>query len=287
MRLADKVAIITGGGSGLGRESSLLFSQEGAKVVVADVDADRGDMTAKLVREAGGTAIAITTDVRNEDDVEAVVQATVSEYGKLDIMMANAGVLGPAGATTPVDEVTAEQWHAVMEVNATGVFYSVKHAARALKRQRTGGAILAVSSAASLAAYPSISAYSASKGAINAFVRVAANDLGRFGIRVNAICPTHGMSPNFLMPPDADVVGTSYEERNAKEGGWDPAVTPMSLKLGRPPSLRDNANVALFLVSDESTYVSGVTMPSCDGGTLSKVAIFFEDNWHENVVADA
>jgi NAD(P)-dependent dehydrogenase (short-subunit alcohol dehydrogenase family) len=287
MRLADKVAIITGGGSGLGRECSLLFSQEGAKVVVADVDADRGDMTAKLVREAGGDAIAITTDVSNEDDVEGVVKATVSEYGRLDIMMANAGVLGPSGATTPVDEVTAEQWQAVMGVNATGTFYSVKHAARALKRQGTGGAILAVSSAASLVAYPSITAYSASKGAVNAFVRAAASDLGRFGIRVNAICPTHGMSPNFLLPADADVVGLSYEENRARDGGWDPTTSPIPIKHNRPPSLRDNANVALFLVSDDAAYVTGVSMPSCDGGTLSKVAIFFEDNWQENVVSDA
>jgi NAD(P)-dependent dehydrogenase (short-subunit alcohol dehydrogenase family) len=104
--------------------------------------------------------------------------------------------------------------------------------------------------------------------------------LGSYGIRVNALCPTHGMSPNLLLPPDAPVVGQSYEE---VAGPWDPSVSPIPFKASRPPSLRDNANVALFLASDESMYMSGVCLPSCDGGTLGRVAIEFETGWETQV----
>jgi NAD(P)-dependent dehydrogenase (short-subunit alcohol dehydrogenase family) len=119
-----------------------------------------------------------------------------------------------------------------------------------------------------------ITPYTATKAGVNGLVRNLAYDLGRYGIRINALAPTHGMSPNFLMPPDAEVVGRSYEEHR---GNWDPAAAPMPLKLPRPPSLMDNARVALFLASDDSAYMSGVTIPSTDGGTLSRVGIQFDD----------
>jgi len=100
-------------------------------------------------------------------------------------------------------------------------------------------------------------------------------DLGRYGIRVNAIAPTHGMSPNFLMPPESPVVGESYEE---VAGPWNPTVSPIPLKLPRPPSLVDNAKVALFMVSDDSAYISGATIGATDGGTLSRVGMWFEED---------
>jgi NAD(P)-dependent dehydrogenase (short-subunit alcohol dehydrogenase family) len=282
MRLKDKVVIITGGGSGLGRESSVLFAEQGARVVVADVIADRGEQTAKIVHDRGGEAIAIRTDVRVEDDVRNVVDEAVKEYGRLDVMFANAGHVGDGSMFTPIDELTIDMWNDVMSTNTTGVFFATKHAVRAMKATGTKGVIVVTSSAASFAAYPMIPAYSASKGALNAFVRAVATDVGRYGIRINAICPTHGMSPNFMLPPEAEVVGTSYEETKP----WDPSISPMPLKLDRPPSLRDNANMALFLACDESAYVTGTCMQSCDGGTLSKVAIFFEDDWVDKLTED-
>lgn len=283
MRLENKVVIITGGGSGLGRESSQLFSSEGAKVVVADVSSERANQTVKLVEQNGGTAIAVTTDVRVETDVEAAVSAAVSEFGRLDIMFANAGVVGEGSMTTTIDQLSAEQWNGVFAVNTTGVFFSVKHAVRAFKKARQRGTIVVTSSAASFVGYPEIPAYTASKGALNALVRALAVDLGRHGIRVNALCPTHGMSPNFLLPIDADVVGMSYEEA---AGEWQPSISPIPLKLDRPPGLRDNANAALFLASDESAYMSGVCLPVTDGGTLSKVAMVFEEGWQDDVVSE-
>lgn len=117
--------------------------------------------------------------------------------------------------------------------------------------------------------------YSATKAGVNGLVRGLSLDLGRYGIRVNALAPTHGMSPNFLMGPGTPVIGQSYEET---AGPWDPGVSPIPLKLQRPPSLVDNAKVALFLVSDDSAYISGLTLPATDGGTLSRVAMMFEED---------
>jgi NAD(P)-dependent dehydrogenase (short-subunit alcohol dehydrogenase family) len=281
-RLKDKVVFITGAGSGLGRASAQLFSSEGAKVVVFDVNPKRAAETEELLLDAGGEVLAIEGDVSREADVEVGVAQTVDRFGGLDVMFANAGVISRGGVPgvlggerIEVEDYPLEDWNAVLAVNLTGVFICCKHAIKPMRR-RGGGAIVVTSSAASLLAYPSITPYTATKAGLNGMVRNLAFDLGRYGIRVNALAPTHGMSPNFLLPPDADVVGQSYEE-NA--GDWDPAggsIPP--LRLSRPPSLVDNARVALFLASDESAYMSGVVLPSTDGGTLSRVGIQFAED---------
>jgi NAD(P)-dependent dehydrogenase (short-subunit alcohol dehydrogenase family) len=286
MRLQGKTAVITGAGSGLGRESALLFASEGAKVAVTDVLPDRADAVAELIRQRGGVAVAHKMDVRVEDEVAGVVDQTVDEWGGLDIMFANAGVRVPrpeGGPHTPFEQLTVDDWHEVHDTNLLGVFLSAKHAVRVMKPRRNG-VILMTSSAAALVGYPEMGVYSASKGGVNGMVKSLSFEVGAFGIRVNAICPTHGMSPNFLLPQGAPVVGQSYEE---VAGPWDPAASPIPLKLNRPPSLRDNANAALFLVSEESAYISGVCLPTTDGGTLSRVAMFFEANWVEQVTKGA
>jgi NAD(P)-dependent dehydrogenase (short-subunit alcohol dehydrogenase family) len=279
MRLQGKVAFITGGGSGLGRESALLFASEGAKVAVFDLSADRAAGTEKLVRDQGGEIVAVQGDVRVEEDLARAVAETVEAFGTIDIVFANAGVVSKGGVPgvlggSPIDitEYPLEDWNVVLGTNLTGVFLTVKHTVPVLRRGG-GGSIVCTSSAASFVAYPNIPGYTASKAGVNGLVRNLAFDLGRDGIRVNAIAPTHGMSPNFLLPPDAEVVGKSYEE-NA--GNWDPSVSPIPLKLSRPPSLKDNARAALFLASDDAAYISGVTLPATDGGTLSRVAMTFE-----------
>ncbi|MGV0852738.1 SDR family NAD(P)-dependent oxidoreductase [Mycolicibacterium phlei] len=281
MRLQDKVALITGAGSGLGRESSLLFSGEGAKIAIVDIDADRGEQTRKLVEQAGGDAISLTADVADKAAITEAVNAAVAHYGKLDIAWANAGIVSRGGAAAlgqeePVEfeDFTEADWQHVLGVNLSGVIYTAQAAVPHLKANG-GGVILATSSAASLAAYPKIPLYCATKAGVNGLVRALSLDLGRFGIRVNAIAPTHGMSPNFLMPPGAPVVGQSYEE---VAGPWNPTVSPIPLKLQRPPSLRDNAKVALFLASDDSAYISGATLGSTDGGTLARVGMWFPDD---------
>lgn len=279
MRLQDKVAFITGGGSGLGRETAQLFAEEGARIAVFDLSGERAAGTEKLVREQGGEIIAVQGDVRDEDDVARGVAETVAAFGTIDVVFANAGVVSKGGvpgvlggSAIDIADYPLDDWNAVLGTNLTGVFLTCKHTVPVLRRGG-GGAIVATSSAASFVAYPNIPGYSASKSGVNALVRGLAFDLGRDGIRVNAIAPTHGMSPNFLLAPDAEVVGRSYEE-NA--GPWDPAVSPIPLKLKRPPSLRDNARAALFLACEDSAYMTGVTLPATDGGTLSRVAMTFD-----------
>ncbi|WP_067856155.1 SDR family NAD(P)-dependent oxidoreductase [Nocardia shimofusensis] len=281
MKLEGKVAVITGAGSGFGRQCAQLFSSEGAKIAVVDIDADRAEQTVKIVEEQGGTALAITADVANESQVDAAVAKTVEEFGKLDIMFANAGVVSRGGVPSvaggeQVDfqDLTDADWQHVLGVNLSGVFYSAKAAVPAL-RANGGGTILATSSAASLVAYHNIAMYSATKAGVNGLVRGLSLDLGQYGIRVNAIAPTHGMSPNFLMPAGSPVVGQSYEQ---VAGPWDPSISPIPLKLNRPPSLVDNAKVALFLASDDSAYISGLCLPSTDGGTLARVGMWFAED---------
>jgi NAD(P)-dependent dehydrogenase (short-subunit alcohol dehydrogenase family) len=290
MKLEGKVALITGAGSGLGRQSAQLFAAEGAKTAIVDIDAERAEQTRKLVEQQGGDAIAITADVAQKDQITAAVNAAVDHFGKLDIAWANAGIVSRGGAAAlgleqavEFEDLTESDWQHVLGVNLSGVVYTVQAAIPYMKANG-GGTILATSSAASLVGYPKIALYCATKAGVNGLVRALSLDLGRYGIRVNAIAPTHGMSPNFLMPPGAPVVGQSYEE---VAGPWNPTVSPMSLKLPRPPSLLDNAKVALFLVSDDSAYISGATIGATDGGTLARVGMWFPEDLNPEPVPNA
>jgi NAD(P)-dependent dehydrogenase (short-subunit alcohol dehydrogenase family) len=271
MRLENKVAVITGAGAGLGREAALLFAREGASIVATDIEGDRAEETAQLIRDAGGAARAQKTDVTSEAEVKGAIQSAVDEFGKLDVLYNNAGIPVPGFGTVPFWELSEADLRKVIDVNLLGVMFGCKHAVPPM-RDNGGGAIVVTSSAGGLAAYPGFAAYCAAKGGVNQLVHALAVDLGQFNIRVNAICPTHGMSANFAMAPGDPVLGKSYEEM---AGDWDPHATPIPLKKDRPPSLLDNAYGALFFASDESAYMSGVVMPTCDGGTLSRVALMF------------
>lgn len=273
MRMQDKVVVITGAGSGLGRESALLFAEEGARVVVTDLQQARAEKVAGEVAAAGGQAVWVRADVRVAADMQAAVQLAVDTWGRLDVMFANAGVGEVGFGSVPFEELTEENWDAVQDVNLKGVFLAAKAAVPVLKAQG-GGAIVVTSSASSYAAYPHFISYTASKHGVNGLVKVLSLELGRFGIRVNALCPTHGMSVNLALAPDAEVLGRSYEQMQP----WNKADAAMPLRLDRPPVLRDNANAALFLASDDSAYMSGVCLPTTDGGTLARVAIVFPED---------
>jgi len=281
-RFANKVIVITGGGSGLGRECALRWAAEGGSVVVTDLIEARAEAVAKEITADGGTAIGRRADVGVEADMEAAVAAAVAAWGRLDVMFANAG-RAPAGfGATPLEDVTEEDWDAVNAAVYKGVFFSGKHACRQMKTQGTGGNIVVTTSAGGLNAYPGFGPYNAGKAGAIGLIKTMAYDWGRYGIRVNGLAPTHGMSLNFALPPEAEVLGISYEEAALAESGgaWDPVTMfPGPLKVGRPPGLQDNAAVATFLASDDSQYISGVTIPSCDGGSFARTSIPIPESW--------
>jgi NAD(P)-dependent dehydrogenase (short-subunit alcohol dehydrogenase family) len=271
MRLEDKVVVITGSGSGLGREGALLFASEGATVFTSDVVPGRAQTVAKEVEAAGGTAVGIDADVRVEADIERLVGEAVERSGRIDVMWANAGIPEPGFGMQQFVDSRLEDWNNIFSVNATGIYLAWKHAAKWMVAAGRGGNLLATTSASAFVAYPGFPMYTASKAAANGLVRAAAMELGKHGIRANALCPTHGMSVNFALPPEAEVLGKSYEEM----APWNPDQRAMPLRLDRPPVLRDNANLALFLASDESAYMSGQTIQSADGGTFARTSIIF------------
>lgn len=280
-RFTDKIAVITGAGSGLGRECARWWAEEGASIVVTDLVDKRAHDVAQAIIDTGGVAIGMKVDVTIEAEVEAAVRAAVDTYGRIDIMFANAGVPVDGFGTIPFEEFTEAQFDAVNAVVYKGVFFSGKHAARVMKPQGFGN-IVVTTSAGGLNAYPGFGPYCSAKAGAIALVKSMAFDLGRWGIRVNGLAPAHGMAVNFALPSDAEVNGMSYEEAALAESGlaWDArSMFPGPLKLNRPPRLRDNAGVATFLASDDSEYMSGVVIPSCDGGNFARTSIPFPDDW--------
>ncbi|HEY1967711.1 MAG TPA: SDR family oxidoreductase [Pseudonocardia sp.] len=258
MRLPGKVAIITGAGAGLGRTSALLFAEEGAKVVIAEHNAERADQVVKEITEAGGTALAIQVDVSDQGQVRAMTQQAVDHFGQLDILFCNAGIGAPS---TPFAEQAADQWRRVFDVNVIGMLNCIQAATPHL-RANGGGTILNCSSGAALAAVPGVPVYTATKGAINAMTRAFALDLGEYNIRVNTLCPMGGMSANFMREPDAPLV-----DEESLFMDYTPADSPAPLARPTPPRLIDHARAALFLVSDEAGWVNGVALPT-DGGAV-------------------
>ena len=279
MRLQDKVIAITGSGSGLGREAALLFAAEGATIMVSDVVPGRAKAVSEQILAAGGTASSTDADVREEADMERLVAETVEAHGRIDVMWANAGIPEPGFGMKSFADSELEDWNDIFLTNVTGLYLAWKHAARwMIANKHVGASLLATTSAAAFNAYPGFPMYTASKAAANGLVRAAALELGKFGIRANALAPTHGMSVNFALPPESEVLGKSYEEMLP----WNPDNRAMPLRLNRPPTIRDNANLALFLASDESAYMSGQTIQSVDGGNFARTSIVFPTDTGES-----
>jgi NAD(P)-dependent dehydrogenase (short-subunit alcohol dehydrogenase family) len=248
MRLQDKVALITGAGSGIGREAALRFSSEGAAVVAVDLSAASAAETAELITTGGGRATAVTADVSRSTHCEAMVAETEATYGRLDVLFNNAGVMVPGDD----DAVSTEEdvWDLTMGVNAKGVFLGCKHGIPALRRAG-GGSIINTASFVALmgAATPQI-AYTASKGAVLALTRELAVLHAREGIRVNALCP--GPLRTELLMRFLDT-----EEKRQRR--------LVHIPMGRFGEAREIAEAALFLASDESSFVTGTDFV-VDGG---------------------
>ena len=248
MRLAGKVAVITGGASGMGRATVMRFLAEGAQVVIADFNAETG---AAAMAEAADLGFVnevkfIKTDVAREADIEAMLQCAVDEFGRLDIVFNNAGV---GGAIGPLTETTVDSWDYTMDVLAKGVFLGIKHAARIMRAQGQGGAIINTASIAGLSGDGGPMIYSAAKAAVISLSQSAAVELAPDLIRVNAICP------GFIATPLASGgQPEAIEERFAKSQPW--------------PEFGDGrhiAGAALFLASDDARFVTGEKLV-VDGG---------------------
>jgi NAD(P)-dependent dehydrogenase (short-subunit alcohol dehydrogenase family) len=244
MRVKDRVAIVTGAAKGIGKGIATVLAREGAKVAVADVDAEEGARTAGELARAGGDAFFMRTDVGDEAQVRAMVQQTVDRYGSLSILVNNAAV----GIYTPVHETTLESWERCLRVNLTGPFLCTKYALPHLK-QAGGAAIVNIASVHSYQNVGGTAPYAASKGGLAALTRVMAIDYARDGIRVNAVCPGWVYTP---------LIERIFRESGDFEG-MKRMVTQRQL-LGRLGTPEDIGNAVLYLVSNESSFVTGTSL---------------------------
>jgi NAD(P)-dependent dehydrogenase (short-subunit alcohol dehydrogenase family) len=251
-RVDDKSVVLTGGASGIGRASARMLAAEGAAVVIGDVD-EAAAGVAEEIREAGGRATFVPTDVRSWDDVQHLVEAAVGEHGRLDVIVNNVGVAiaGSAG------EMSEEDWNRVLDVNLSGVWRGMRLAIPAMLKTG-GGSIVNVSSVQSLVGFVGWSGYAASKGGINALTQQAAVEYAPQGIRVNAIIPgtiLTGMNEGILEEhPDPDALMSQWT-----------AMHPIG-RIGRPEEV---ATAIVYLASDESSFVTGMLL-RVDGGMVVK-----------------
>lgn len=250
-KLKGKVAVITGAGSGMGRAASILFAQEGAKVVAVDYVGETAEETVRMIKEKGGEAIAVRADVSRWDDVNKAVEAAVEHYGKLDIMVNNAGVFDGFKPCLETDEAL---WERIININLKGVFYGCKRAIQQFLSQGGGGVIVNTASVAGLGAMAGGTAYTASKHGVVGLTKQIACEYAGQGIRVNAVCPggiATGMTRDLMSDPQTD------------------ELIKQTTPLGRWGEPEEIAEAILFLASDASSYITGEAL-RVDGGWRAK-----------------
>ena len=249
--LEGKVALVTGGGSGIGRSAALAFAREGAKVAVADVVVDGGEETVRLIKEAGGGAIFVKTDVTRANEVEALIHRTVETYGRLDCAFNNAGIDGQVSSSIMCTE---DNWDKVININLKAVWLCMKYEIPRMLEQG-GGAIVNTSSIAGLTGLGSNPAYVGSKHGVIGLTRLAALEYAKRSIRVNAVCP-------------AAIATPMVKELIATQPKMEPFVIGMQpmKRLGNPEEV---AEAVVWLCSDASSFVTGHPL-AVDGGMMAQ-----------------
>ncbi|PAQ15446.1 short-chain dehydrogenase [Bacillaceae bacterium SAOS 7] len=243
MRFENKVAIVTGGASGIGEATVKAFVKEGAKVVIADY-ADAGQLVSDRLNDEGFDTFFIKVDVSNEEQVKTLIEKTVDKYGKLDIMFANAGIADEAD----IHGIDLDKWKRTIDINLTGVYLSDKYAIEQMRKQGHGGVIVNTGSIHSIAGKEGVTAYAASKGGVKLLTQTLGATYAKEGIRVNAIGPGYIDTPLIAMAQ-----GELRDELVS--------LHPMG-RLGKPEEI---AKAVLFLASDDASFVSG-TLLVVDGG---------------------
>ena len=244
MEFTGRVALVTGGGNGIGRATAVAFARHGAKVVVVDRDGVGAQATIGIIRQNGGEAIAVTADVTRSEDVKAYVKAALEKYGRIDCFFNNAGIEGKLAPTAEYEEAVFD---AVIGVNVKGVFLGLRHVLPEMIRQGSG-AVVNTASVAGLVATPGMPAYVASKHAVIGLTKTAAGEVARQGIRVNAVCPgpvdtrmIHALEEQ-ISPANPAVVGERYQA---------------AIPSGRYATVDEIANMVLFLCSDLASNTTG------------------------------
>ena len=248
MRLKDKVAIVTGASSGIGQATAELFAEEGAKVVLADIDAENGETTAESIRRSGGQARFVRADISLEADAKRITDETLAAFGRVNILVNDAAVFVLKGFGA-----TPEDWQKSLSVNVVGTALVTGYAVEPMKK--SGGAIVILGSISSFCAQPDFFVYSATKAALVQMTRNMAMDLGRYGIRVNSVCP--GTILTAASRRHIAKIGSTVEEFQKTEG-----AKCFLARVGQP---REVAEPICFLASDQASYITGAAL-MVDGG---------------------
>lgn len=251
-RFTDKVAIVTGGGGGIGRATALRLAGEGASIVAVDLPGDALTEAADAIEAAGGTAIAVAADVTNAEEVAGYVEQASARFGGVDILFNNAGI---EGVVTPLDVYPDDMFDQVLSVNVKGVWLGMKHVADAMRR-RGGGVIINTASVAGLSGTPNLVAYGASKHAVVGMTKTAAIEFAPAGIRVNAVCPAP-IETRMMRSIEAGAMPDDPESMKK--------VVTETLPLGRYGEPEEVAALVAFLASEDATYITGGIYP-IDGG---------------------
>ena len=254
-RLDGKVAIITGAGDGIGRAAALLFAKEGAKVVIADLNAELGEETVKTIKGTGGKATFVRVDVSRSEDVQKMIKVAVDTYGKLDILYNNAGIQGDVVKTADLSE---ENYDKLMAINLKGVWLGMKYGIPEMIKTGGGAIINTASMSGAIVAMKGAPHYGASKGGVVALSKVTAIEYVNDNIRVNSICPG----------PTMTALARAYQKAKPKIFSQMEAKMPMG-RFGRPEEI---AQAALFLASDESSFVTASAL-IVDGGLVASCLI--------------